>query len=157
MLTKQEAAKMSCDQKGLFAERRAMKILKTQGYDVSKIDERQACNDFIITKGDKQFVVEIKGASDWGYTDFFCEVASKKAKATEWEPSFWLSQRNISFFAYFSFSEDTLYLYDGALFREKTFAMMSDKKTFDISAGTGKGFCFKKRDIAMGFLGSIKL
>jgi hypothetical protein len=159
MLTKEEVKRMSTNAKGFFAENRAKKALISQGYSVSKITEDKACNDFIIEKEGVKSVAEIKGAVDYGYTKFFCEVAQKRAEDTLWDTSFWIGQ-DIHFFLYYSFSEDTTYLYDGKLFKAKTFEMMKshreNKVLFNISADTGRGFTFDKEDKEMGYLGKIK-
>lgn len=159
MLTQQDVKKMTTNQKGLFAENRAKKVLISQGYNVLKIAENKACNDFIIEKSGIKSIAEIKGAVDFGYTRFFCEIAQKRKEDTEWDPSFWLGQ-DIDLFIYYSFSEDYIYLYDGKKFKTKTFELMENNKEnkvlFNISAGTGRGFCFDKDDKDMGYLGKIK-
>lgn len=159
MLTKQDVKSMSTNQKGLFAEARAKKVLISQGYTVLKIEEDRACNDFIIEKSGIKSITEIKGAVDYGYTRFFCEVAQKRKEDVLWDTSFWLGQ-DIDLFIYYSFSEDYIYLYDGKKFKTKTFELMENNKEtkvlFNISADTGRGFCFDKDDKEMGYLGKIK-
>jgi hypothetical protein len=163
MLTQEEVKRMSTNAKGFFAENRAKKALISEGYSVTKITEDKACNDFTIQKEGVKSIAEIKGAVDYGYTKFFCEVAQKRAEDILWDTSFWIGQE-IHFFLYYSFSEDTTYLYDGKLFKAKTFRLMEenkgkkdeDKLIKPNKTDTGNGFTFDKEDKDMGFLCKIK-
>lgn len=159
MLTKQEVASWPTNTVGYFAENRAKKALISQGYSVTKITENKACNDFVIEKEGVKSIAEIKGAIDYGYTKFFCEVAQKRAEDTLWDTSFWIGQE-IHLFLYYSFSEDTTYFYDGKLFKAKTFRLMEENKGKKLikpnKTNTGNGFTFDKEDTDMGFLGKIK-
>lgn len=156
MLTKQEVASWPTNTVGHFAENRAKKVLTAKGYDVTKIVEKRACNDFVAIKNDEQYIVEVKGAKDWGYTAFFCELAQKRAEETVWQTSFWLGQEDISIFIYYSFSENSVYLYDGKKFREAAFKKMSNKDLKDNRTKTGRGFIFEKRSEEMGFIECVK-
>ena len=155
MLTKDDVANWPTNTVGHFAEMRTKKVLTAKGYDVTKIVEKRACNDFVAIKDDEQYIVEVKGAKDWGYSAFFCELAQKRAEETVWQTSFWLGQ-DIDIFVYYSFSENSVYLYDGKKFREAAFNKMSNKNLITIPKGTGRGFVFDKRSEEMGFIECVK-
>jgi hypothetical protein len=155
MLTKKDVANWSTSQKGSYAEAAAKKMLEAQGWEVEKIKSNQKCNDFILTKNNKKYIAEIKGAVDFGYPHhFFCEVASKKELDTEWEPSFWLGQ-NIDLFCYYSFRENKLFMYNGKIFKAAAFDKLEANALFDIPAKTARGFKYDKRSNEAGFLGVI--